>query len=52
MEIDVSTEVQVQIEAGKEIPWRYDKGKGPENMFPEESNFQTDILYGLCLTVV
>ena len=50
MENYVGHEEQVSTKAGKEIPWRYDKGKGLENMFPEESDFQTDtkrIHYGL-----
>ena len=42
MDIDVGSEGHVMIDADKGIRWRYDKGKGLENMSPDEANFQTD----------
>ncbi len=42
-----NNEDQVLIDAENEKPWRYDKGKGPETMSPDESNSQTDTLWAM-----
>ena len=42
-----NNEDQVLIYAENEKPWRYDKGKGPETMSPDESNSQTDTLWAM-----
>ena len=42
MVLEENNEEQVLTDAENEKPWRYDKGKGPENMSPDESNSQTD----------
>jgi hypothetical protein len=41
MVFEENNEVQVLTDAENEKPWRYDKGKGLENMSPDEPNTQT-----------
>jgi len=40
-------EEQVVTDTGNEKPWKYDKGKGLENMSPDEPNTQTDTLWAM-----
>ncbi len=47
MVIEGKHEEQVLRDAENEKPWRYDKGKGPENMSPDEPNSQTDTRWAM-----
>ena len=42
-----NNEDQVLIYAENDKPWRYNKGKGPEIMYPDEPNSQTDTLWAM-----
>ena len=47
MGIEEYNEEQVLTDAGNDKPWRYNKGKGPEIMSPDEQNSQTDTLWAM-----
>ena len=47
MVIEENNEEKVLTDAENEKPWRYDEGKGPENMSPDEPNSQTDTLWAM-----
>ena len=44
-EQEVQTEQQTQAEEEDEKPWKYDTGKGPVEMSPEEPNSNTDTIW-------
>ena len=46
-EQEVQTEQQTQAEEEAEKPWKYDTGKGPMEMSPEEPNNSTDTTWAV-----